>query len=387
MDCQEDFPLRQRNRIDELVEECIEKLGNDIHSMLCDQNSGEDYRGLDSDRDTEAEVETALRHFPEVVSRGGGRYNLHPIYSIMFSGAPHFNLKALPFVAIIARVGIEFGSLDVEQRGGLMDSTSNPEGYNERVDHLCLTQLIRLRQMGIIKKEDIHHHNLVYKLFVNHYFFSERRFRFLVEWDPTVLTETYNYGRLLLHHATRKCTFHGFQVVFNYVIRYYPKKSGVTLLFKKTNSGVTPFQSVCKKYGITAVLEVVEEVLTRYHSQETTKLDFIEAFLSAAINENLHLDCAYFLLRRQPDVLVRLLSGSHNNDDGIDDGGDNANLDDDINRKVNHETKDGNNNDDRSWRNGADGGGVDDGGGNGNGNIKDCQHNGVVVVKKRKGRV
>jgi hypothetical protein len=43
-------------------------LGNDVHELLCN-NDAENYRGLDSDRDTEAEVETAIRFFPpEVLS-------------------------------------------------------------------------------------------------------------------------------------------------------------------------------------------------------------------------------------------------------------------------------------------------------------------------------
>jgi len=414
LDCQEDFPLRQRIKMDELTERYLNKLSHDIHSMLCAMNmESEEYHGLDSDRDTEAEVATALRYFPEVVSRRGGQLNECPIHVlthsvITSSGNLRFNLKALPFVPIVAQIAIEINAFEEEQYGGLlckdrlestplyrlMESTNFVGVHNQRVDSIYLTQLIRLRHMGIIKKEDIHNHDLVFRLFVNHYFFSERRFRFLVEWDPTVLTQTRNYGRVLLHQATRKCTFQGFQVVFDYVIRYYPKKLGVTLLFQKTNNGVTPFQSVCKKYGCTAVLEVVEEVLTRYHSQETTQLDSIEALLSAAINKNLHLDCAYFLLRRQPDVLIRLLSGprsNNNSNEGIDDGGDTANLNDDddngIECYVNHDNEDGNNNDSGSGDSGGGGGGVDDDdddGGNGIGDIEDGQHNGVVVVRKRK---
>merc|ERR1712238_159429 len=39
-------------------------------------------------------------------------------------------------------------------------------------------------------------------------------------------------------------------------------------------------------------------------------------------HENMHLDCSYFLLRREPDVLIRLLfSGPHNNNNNDDGGG------------------------------------------------------------------
>ena len=44
--------------------------------------------------------------------------------------------------------------------------------------------------------------------------------------------------------------------------------------------------SVCKKYRITAVLEVINKLLTCYHFEETTQLDIIEAQLTA-INKNI----------------------------------------------------------------------------------------------------
>jgi hypothetical protein len=66
----DEFSMRTRNRINELSLEFLEILEEDIHDMLCDNGFGDDYyRGLDSDRDTEAEVETAIRFFPDVLSR------------------------------------------------------------------------------------------------------------------------------------------------------------------------------------------------------------------------------------------------------------------------------------------------------------------------------
>ena len=64
-----DFPWRQRNRMVGLAEQYITSLGEDIHGMLCDQNDGDNYQGLDSNRDTEAEVETALHFYPHLLSR------------------------------------------------------------------------------------------------------------------------------------------------------------------------------------------------------------------------------------------------------------------------------------------------------------------------------
>jgi hypothetical protein len=33
----------------------------------------------------------------------------------------------------------------------------------------------------------------------------------------------------------------------------------------------------------------------------------IDALITAAIDKNIHLDCVYFLLRREPDILQKLL--------------------------------------------------------------------------------
>jgi len=125
----------------------------------------------------------------------------------------------------------------------------------------------------------------------------------------------------------------------------------------------TTFQDACQKYGRDVVMNVVEEILTRYHS-EGTPLTIVEALMEAAVDENVHLDCSYFLLRREPDVLVRLLSGPHNNndntddDDDDDDGGDggsgggnhNDSTDDDDNDED-HDTNNGDNDGDGDIRN------------------------------------
>jgi hypothetical protein len=57
-------------------------------------------------------------------------------------------------------------------------------------------------------------------------------------------------------------------------------------------------------------MTVIEDTLTRSSSSSSsldknnTSINTVEALVMAAIDENIHLDCVYFLLRRQPDVLV-----------------------------------------------------------------------------------
>lgn len=133
--------------------------------------------------------------------------------------------------------------------------------------------------------------------------FSENLFRFFIEFDPTSLIETDTCGELPLHQKVLN-----FRIVFEYGIRYYPYKIGIGLLFKKNSRGVTPFQNSCSIFKPNKVIEVVEEVLTIYDG--ITPLNTIEALTLAATNENLHLDCVFFLLSREPNVLIRLSSPS-----------------------------------------------------------------------------
>ena len=127
----------------------------------------------------------------------------------------------------------------------------------------------------------------------------------LVEWDPNALTQTdkYGFGQLPLNEAIVG-SIQGFKFVFEYGIRYFPKKKGISLLFRKMNFGRTTFQYACINLGYEKVMEVVEDTLACHSG---TPVNVTEALLSAAIDEEVHLDCVYFLLRREPDLLLKLL--------------------------------------------------------------------------------
>jgi ankyrin repeat protein len=74
--------------------------------------------------------------------------------------------------------------------------------------------------------------------------FAEKRFRFLVEWDPDTLTQADQAGWLPIHDATIYPTIQAFQSVFEYGIRYYPNKKGINFLFRQLDNGNTPFLDV-----------------------------------------------------------------------------------------------------------------------------------------------
>ena len=340
------FSLRTRNKTDELVENFLQVLGDDIHDMLCDNyTEAENYSGLDSDRDTEAEIEATVRSFPEVLTRriyddddDDNEYFHYPIQQLAFAHDEdsdwQCNVKAVSFIPLLARLAIELGLFEEDERGGLLceyneggcdnvlyllmlsdDQTELPnQKHNEYLDTKYLQVLIQLRKLGYVKKEDILRYGLLHRL-CQHDYFAEKRFRFLVEWDPTVLLHATGNGSLPIHWAI--FSIQGFRSVFEAGIHYYPKKKGISLLFRKNDHDKTPFQYACTDFGYHTVIKVIEETLVDHHHFNDDSDDdadgpynIVDALITACIDEHIHLDCVYFLLRREPDVLQKLLSSS-----------------------------------------------------------------------------
>ena len=100
-----------------------------------------------------------------------------------------------------------------------------------------------------------------------------------------------------------------FRSVFDAGMRYFPYQNGIALLFRKNRyqSGKTPFQCACgdKNKRRQEVMDVVEDTISRY--SETTPINSEDALILAATDDAIHLDCVFFLLKRQPDVLLSLL--------------------------------------------------------------------------------
>jgi hypothetical protein len=362
------FRLGSRNKIDCLVTEFLHDLEDDTHEMLCDtRTDADDYHGLDGDRDTEKEVEAIVRIFPEILIRRQqilwtyddeevveAREGLYPIQCM---GYCHF--KAVSFIRILAELAIELGLFEEQERGGLLCQANNGENLlhylmltddknkrHEAFDDKCLQVLIQLRQMGLLTKEDIQMYSMLKRL-INPSVFVAKRFRFLVEWDPTSLPQTMEDGFFSFDYASMDApTIEGFRMVFEYLIRYYPSKKGINLIFQKDNYGLTPFLQasyLCGyendkmpettddesnrptlnlyrpcydpnlyrayyDYGHEKVTDVVEDILQRYSA--TTPINIKEALIMAATDENIHLGCVYFLLRRSSDILETLLLSS-----------------------------------------------------------------------------
>ena len=147
----------------------------------------------------------------------------------------------------------------------------------------------------------------------------------MVEWDPSSLFQSDKVDNIPLHDAALNLSIQPFQIVFKYGLLYFPEKKGICLLFQNNKNRTTPFQHACSIFGQDEVMTVVEDTLLDYQrssshddSSNAEPYNVVDAFIMAAINESVHLDCVYFLLRRQPDVLVKLLSQSSSSNDDDD---------------------------------------------------------------------
>jgi hypothetical protein len=85
----------------------------------------------------------------------------------------------------------------------------------------------------------------------------------------------------------------------------------------------------CKKYGSDEVMQVIEDTIICYSSSgNTPPLSIAKALVISATDKNIHLDCVYFLLWREPDVLQKLLSSTPVAVAGVMDNSNNVDDDD-----------------------------------------------------------
>ena len=121
------------------------------------------------------------------------------------------------------------------------------------------------------------------------------------------MNTTISCRRLPHYLAAMHSTLRGFQLVFEAGIQYFPKKMGITFLFRTSDDGLTPLKRACIKHGREEVLKTIENALV---GSSNSLYNTEEALMLAATDEDICLDGVYFLLRREPDVLARLLSAA-----------------------------------------------------------------------------
>lgn len=372
------------NKMEVFANQLLHTLNVDIYNMINDRRTAEEgFNGLDDTRDTEDQVETAIRFHPEalVVSERA----IFGDYSIPKLNVPAFvrtnipdrendadyavcNVKAVTFVPLFVRLAIELNSFGEATRGGLLtkcygknilqrllyssdaNSPYNTIQHHQTVDNVFLSVLERLRRSGYFQRDDIRKFHLVPELCSHKEYFAEKRFRFLVEWCPESLL-SFHRDHMPLHYAAKAAGIRQFEVTFDALIRFFPRWKGLLALHRKYYFERTPYRELCYKFNATQkvngvmkvvenkVMNIIQDTLRRYNI--TTPLDINTALLLAATDETIHLDCVYFLTRNDPQSVLNMLHHNYssrvaydnfNDDNQITDKEDDG-VDDDHNDK------------------------------------------------------
>jgi len=294
------------------------------------------WEGLDSEVDTEEEVEVAIRCFPDVLKGRVPRARRH-YYRILHGYFPIFHvmscLRALPFVPLLAELGDTFCTFRSEERGGgllvhvanriwspleelfwnrmLWSETRNyDEEYGRQLDEVSLSVLLRLKEKGLMRKEDVG--PCVSEVLCVKPFRTERRFRFLLDWDPTVLKGLGPGCSLLRDFLKREPDnpvreddeLKRFQTIFELGMSHYPKDIGFMFDTPDRESiydSDSTLKIACDKFGKEKVTMIVDAMILK---STLRRCDAIRTLVfTAATNTNIRSDGLYFFIRLDPTAL------------------------------------------------------------------------------------
>jgi len=198
------------------------------------------------------------------------------------------------------------------------------------------------------RKEDIRRYGMVDIISCDEGCWNERIFCYLVKWDPTTLAVpvNLNFGdtRLPIHitnsHAhIDEVALNEFRVKFREGMKYYPHRFGfffTDVTYNRSESGETdideqdvtitnddgtqtvyltesPFRAKANHMGRDVVVQTVIDCIDQYCDNTTdieqTSCDSTKSslLLSSVINDDVHLDCLYILLRHDPSAMLLML--------------------------------------------------------------------------------
>ena len=220
---------------------------------------------------------------------------------------------------------------------------------NNNVDECFYTVIEKLRMCNHFRKEDIRRYGMVEIISCNEGCWNERIFCYLVKWDPTTLAVPINpnFGdtRLPIHiHSTPNIDevyLNEFRVKFREGMKYYPHRFGfffTDVTYNRSKSGETdideqdvtitnddgtqtvyltesPFRAKANHMGRDVVVQTVIDCIDQYCDNTTdigskqTSCDSTKSslLLSSVINDDVHLDCLYILLRHDPSAMLLML--------------------------------------------------------------------------------
>jgi len=290
--------------------------------LLRDNGYGVYQYGPDDTRDTEEEIETAVRYYLSTVD---GRLNAKKIIV-----AQSKNFHGVSFIPKIAAIGQDHPNLFApNERGGLITNEGNIinelakrnyTDYNKRkcsehqriVDEKFLAIIERLRTMNLFTKNDIKKNHLIYAIYHSGTtYFSELRFRYLVNWNPAsfakYFTNNIKTGKKKTNPLHSIINFHkdmnAFRTVFTLTMEHFPLRIG--WMFRKDTYGETPFQKASTKYGKENIKTILDEALNNQSQHDENFI--LKSYVIAASDESVDVECDFILLSRDPSIALQTL--------------------------------------------------------------------------------
>lgn len=304
--------------------------------------------GINIDRDTFENVACSISHFPFILKET--HRGLLPI-AWQFG-----NRKSTPFIFLLVQLGIDLQQFLPDERGGLITPNYNvlvgaccieryykstDVEYQSIVDTTRLDVLRDLKQHKLFFKEDIESYSLVSTV-LKESIFPQRRFLFLVDWDPTQLSKPIvisdcrtaltplQYVTVTPPSSLSAITIDMFRTVLELGYKYYHKQMG--FLYYTTTKVVgdeiiitTPFRMACEKFTTGIVLKIIDDIVrpttrtitrtttttsrssnSKHHDIQCSKL-FHSQFIHSMLNNRVHVEGLYRMIRIDPSVLQQLL--------------------------------------------------------------------------------
>ena len=332
LQCSISYRFEIRRIIDYSVRYFLNQLKDDIHCMICNSNEhfSENYTGLDCVQDTIEEVYNTISLFPDVLLEQTELYwmdetddeeyqqgQFYPISQLSFTIRNDWisgnNDKVAMYIPVLVKIALQFGLFHEETKGGLLiQDVASGENVLQNImgsvisdgkEDMYLNVLMELRNNGVVNIDDVRMYGLLQKCLSPYALkYGEKRYLYLLEWDPNALSLHDHNGFIPLHYTAR--SKRRFELTFNAGIKYLSKDLGIHLLFHKNILGETPYQIACWMWGRDVIMKIVKNSLTFYSD---TPFNNVIALVTAAVDDRIHLDCVYFLLRREPDILQQLV--------------------------------------------------------------------------------
>jgi hypothetical protein len=317
------LPLETRTKMNEYAKELLDDLVPDAAEFLHD--------GLDARLHSRDEVRTFIRCIPDALSKV--KYSDLPIETIIYCRDDDRALdgNVISFVPLFAEEGERLSVGGKGTRGGLLperdddddDDDSDDDSclladitgtFNfedeEKFDSNCLNVLIELREMNILRKEDIRKYELQFQSCRS---YSKKRFQFLVDWDPDSLKQELRKvgkGETLLNHTSRYIDGEGYDMVLKAGLKHHPYELGglafdnkVDREFELEKDEFTARFEFERRWN-TVIKKSLEECDDGKLMEKNAETNLYPFILAASVIPRNQVDIVYYLLRRNPIACI-----------------------------------------------------------------------------------